>query len=142
MTYRTTTFLLCTLLLAVVSIAQAQPTSDFQREASFASYQSFSDSLVAVTASGDGGAVDAFWQVLKAANQVPFVLGDSIAFLYRGDANQVAWNGAWLAGKAFAAVQPMGQGEVVFLVDNTQYRMFWIGPARMVQNAVMLLPGM
>ncbi|MEL6616476.1 MAG: hypothetical protein AAFQ43_12110, partial [Bacteroidota bacterium] len=47
-----------------------------------------------------------------------------------------------LAGKAFAAVQPMGRGRVVFLVDNTQYRMFWIGPMRLVQNAVMLLPGM
>lgn len=47
-----------------------------------------------------------------------------------------------LSGKAFAAVQPMGSGQVVFLVDNTQYRMFWIGPARLVQNAVMLMPGM
>ena len=47
-----------------------------------------------------------------------------------------------LAGKAFAAVQYMGQGEVVFLPDNTQYRMFWVGPARLMQNAVLLLPGM
>ena len=47
-----------------------------------------------------------------------------------------------LAGNAFAATLPMGEGEVVFLVDNTQYRMFWIGPARMMQNAVMLVPGM
>ena len=47
-----------------------------------------------------------------------------------------------LAGKAFAAVQPMGEGKVVFLVDNTQYRLFWVGPMRLVQNAVMLLPGM
>ena len=47
-----------------------------------------------------------------------------------------------IAGKAFAAVQPLGAGKVVFLVDNTQYRMFWVGPARLVQNAVLLLPGM
>jgi len=47
-----------------------------------------------------------------------------------------------LRGNAFAATLPMGEGEVVFLVDNTQYRMFWIGPARMLQNAVMLVPGM
>ncbi len=47
-----------------------------------------------------------------------------------------------IAGKVFAAVQPMGAGKVVFLVDNTQYRMFWVGPARLVQNAVLLLPGM
>ncbi len=45
------------------------------------------------------------------------------------------------AGKAFAAVQEMGRGNVVFLMDNTQYRMFWVGPARMMQNAVMLIPG-
>jgi hypothetical protein len=43
---------------------------------------------------------------------------------------------------AFAAVEDMGSGKVVFLLDNTQYRMFWVGPSRMVQNAVMLLPGM
>lgn len=44
------------------------------------------------------------------------------------------------AGKAFAAVQGMGSGNLVFLMDNTQYRMFWVGPARMMQNAVMLVP--
>jgi hypothetical protein len=46
-----------------------------------------------------------------------------------------------LAGNVFAAVQPMGEGKIVFLLDNTQYRMFWRGPSRMMQNAVMLLPG-
>ncbi|MEM8909866.1 MAG: peptidase M14, partial [Bacteroidota bacterium] len=47
-----------------------------------------------------------------------------------------------LAGKSFAGVWPMGKGKVVFLMDNTQYRMFWRGPSRMMQNAVMLLKGM
>ncbi|HKK75857.1 MAG TPA: M14 family metallopeptidase [Saprospiraceae bacterium] len=46
-----------------------------------------------------------------------------------------------LAGGSFAGVMEMGQGKVVFLLDNTQYRMFWRGPSRMMQNAVMLLPG-
>ena len=46
-----------------------------------------------------------------------------------------------LAGNTFAAVMPFGQGKIVFLTDNTQYRMFWRGPSRMMQNAVMLLPG-
>jgi hypothetical protein len=45
-----------------------------------------------------------------------------------------------LAGKTFAAVQPYGRGKVVYLADNTQYRMFWLGSARMMQNAVLLLP--
>ncbi len=46
-----------------------------------------------------------------------------------------------LANKTFAGVLPMGRGKVVFLVNNTQYRMFWRGPSRMMQNAVMLMPG-
>lgn len=51
-------------------------------------------------------------------------------------------NLAHLAGHTFAGVLPVGAGKVVFLMDNTQYRMFWLGPSRMMQNAVMLLPGM
>jgi hypothetical protein len=47
-----------------------------------------------------------------------------------------------LAGKVFAGVVAMGQGNVVFLVDNPHYRMFWRGPSRLMQNAVMLMPGM
>ncbi|PHN03716.1 peptidase M14 [Flavilitoribacter nigricans DSM 23189 = NBRC 102662] len=46
-----------------------------------------------------------------------------------------------LAGNTFAGVMSVGQGKVVFLTDNTQYRMFWRGPSRMMQNAVMILPG-
>ncbi|HOY21085.1 MAG TPA: M14 family metallopeptidase [Haliscomenobacter sp.] len=45
-----------------------------------------------------------------------------------------------LAGNTFAGVLPMGQGKVVFLQDNTQFRMFWRGPSRMMQNAVMMVP--
>ena len=47
-----------------------------------------------------------------------------------------------LAGAGFAAVQTMGSGKIVLLVDNTQYRYFWIGPSRLLINAAMLLPGM
>ena len=46
-----------------------------------------------------------------------------------------------LNGKTFAGVVPVGRGKVVLLPDNTHYRMFWRGPSRMMQNAVMLLPG-
>ncbi len=44
-----------------------------------------------------------------------------------------------IAGNTFAAVLPLGQGKIVFLLDNTQYRMFWRGPMRMMENAVLLL---
>lgn len=47
-----------------------------------------------------------------------------------------------LAGNTFAGTVSMGQGHVVLLLDNTQYRMFWVGPARMMLNAIMLVPGM
>ncbi|MEM8484041.1 MAG: M14 family metallopeptidase [Bacteroidota bacterium] len=47
-----------------------------------------------------------------------------------------------LAGKAFAIVAPQGRGKVVMLLDNTQYRMFWVGTARLMQNAVMLVPSL
>jgi len=36
----------------------------------------------------------------------------------------------------------MGDGQIVFLVDNTQYRMFWRGPSRMLQNAAMIVPAL
>jgi hypothetical protein len=49
-------------------------------------------------------------------------------------------NLALLAGHVFAGVKPLGVGHVVLLRDNTQYRMFWRGLSRMMQNAVMLLP--
>jgi len=42
-----------------------------------------------------------------------------------------------LAGNTFAATQSLGQGKIVYLLDNTQYRMFWLGTARMMQNAVL-----
>lgn len=45
-----------------------------------------------------------------------------------------------LAGNTFAGVDKIGRGQIVYLLDNTQYRMFWRGPSRMMQNAVMLLP--
>jgi len=47
-----------------------------------------------------------------------------------------------LSGKTFAGVDRIGDGKIVYLMDNTQYRMFWKGPARMMQNAVMLMPSL
>jgi hypothetical protein len=46
------------------------------------------------------------------------------------------------AGNVFAGVASMGNGKVVLLTDNTQYRMFWRGPERLMINAVMLMPSM
>ena len=47
-----------------------------------------------------------------------------------------------LNGKTMAGVVELGEGQVVLIADNTQYRMFWLGMARMIQNASFLMPGM
>lgn len=47
-----------------------------------------------------------------------------------------------LAGKAFAMVEERGRGKIVLLHENTQYRMFYVGPSRLLLNAVMLVPSM
>ena len=47
-----------------------------------------------------------------------------------------------LAGNTWAGVRPFGQGKIVYFMDNPHYRMFWRGPSRMMQNAVMMVPGM
>jgi hypothetical protein len=46
-----------------------------------------------------------------------------------------------LANNTFAGVLQVGQGKLILLPDNTQYRMFWRGPTRMMLNAVMILKG-
>jgi len=47
-----------------------------------------------------------------------------------------------MAGNLFAGVQQVGSGKVVFLLDKTQYRMFWLGPTRLLINSIMLMHGM
>lgn len=44
-----------------------------------------------------------------------------------------------LAGKTFAGVLQVGEGKIVYLIDNPHYRMFWRGGSRMVQNAAFML---
>ena len=84
-------------------------------------------------------------------NPLAIVPGDNIQTVgwYAKDPDDVLVSGyasqenlKRIAGHSFAAVQNRGRGKVVLLTDNTQYRMFWVGPARLVQNAVMLMPGM
>ena len=60
--------------------------------------------------------------------------------LASGYAPQVALD--TLAGNTWAGVRPLGAGKIVYFIDNPHYRMFWRGPSRMMENAVMLVPGM
>ncbi|WP_420460439.1 M14 family zinc carboxypeptidase [Neolewinella sp.] len=65
---------------------------------------------------------------------------DSTALLAAGYASQP--NLDRLAGNTWAGVRTLGQGKIVYLLDNPHYRMFWRGPSRLMQNAVMIVPGM
>ncbi|MBN1826656.1 MAG: esterase family protein [Candidatus Eisenbacteria bacterium] len=75
------------------------PITECPREEIFPSYGAFLAELDRVTAIEDGeervDALDALWLRLREANQVPFVAGDSVAFLYRGPARAVEWRGDW-----------------------------------------------
>ncbi|MEM1043795.1 MAG: alpha/beta hydrolase-fold protein [Bacteroidota bacterium] len=103
--------LFLTLLLGA-GTAVAQPALPFE------TFQQFTDSLEAVAAIPDPdereAATDAFWDALVAAEQVPFALGDSVAYLYRGPGTTVRlagdhnrWNPSAEAALAF-----VGQSDV------------------------------
>ncbi|MCS6938724.1 MAG: hypothetical protein NZM94_05595, partial [Roseiflexus sp.] len=63
----------------------------------FSSYRAFRDSLnriVAIQNANDRHvAITNFLDALQSANKIPFAIGDSVAFLYRGAATSVRWNG-------------------------------------------------
>ncbi|MEM9997839.1 MAG: alpha/beta hydrolase-fold protein [Bacteroidota bacterium] len=87
--------LLLALLCALVSI----PDTTAQ---GFDSFEAFVDSLDAIGAIPDAAerdaATDALWADLRAAEAIPFAMGEDVAFLWRGSAGQVVVNGdfnAW-----------------------------------------------
>lgn len=89
------------------------------------------EQLYSLKFSDEGLVPSTHWQT------VGYYSKDQESLLVSGYASEENLNK--LAGNAFAGVSEMGSGKVVFLLDNTQYRMFWVGPARLMQNAVMLL---
>jgi enterochelin esterase-like enzyme len=86
-------------VLAVASVsseqapAQLPPDPFVQRAKVFDSYDAFKERLSAISKLPDTertAELDALWKQLSEANQVPFALGDRVAFLYRGPATAVA----------------------------------------------------
>ncbi len=80
------------LLLCLVFTAGSRAAAG-QEDFPFSTFEAFTDSLAAVagipdTAARDA-AMDALWNDLVAAGQVPFRLGDEAAFLWRGAASAV-----------------------------------------------------
>ncbi len=63
---------------------------------------------------------------------------DAKSLLKSGYASQE--NIARLAGQSYSAVANVGSGKIIAFPENTQFRMFWLGPTRMMQNAALLMP--
>jgi enterochelin esterase-like enzyme len=82
--------LLCMLMQSVFS-------SSALLAQSFPSYRAFRDSLSRIEMIADaterGTTLNAFFNVMQSAGKIPFALRDSAAFLYRGAASSVRWNG-------------------------------------------------
>lgn len=106
-------------LLSGPARGQAPPDPAFRRDSLFASYTAFKAALT--TAAADPAALDAFWSRLRAAGQVPYAQGDSVAFLYRGPAAAVAWHGDFDAWGRAGGVASQGRrlgGSDVWILEH------------------------
>ncbi|MFN3426399.1 MAG: alpha/beta hydrolase-fold protein [Candidatus Thermochlorobacter sp.] len=90
MTKKLLALALC-LLLALAQV-HAQPSPQ-----SFSSFQAWRDTLLQLALQSTDAAgrakLDAFWSAMRQARRIPFAIGDSVGFLYRGNASSVRWNG-------------------------------------------------
>jgi enterochelin esterase-like enzyme len=96
--------LLGCLLLQTAAAAQepAPPDPCVKRVPLYKSYADFHAEITAIAATLDprerAKRLDRFWNRLRSHNQIPFAIGDRVAFLFRGEANSVEWRGdlnAW-----------------------------------------------
>lgn len=88
-------FLLLIISISCTKAEQPEPESTFYHE--FESYEDFKQTLTRIAIIGDPlereNTLSVFWDSLKANNQIPFVYGESVAFLYSGTASSVSWAG-------------------------------------------------
>lgn len=79
-------------LLLAMAQASAQPSPQ-----SFSSFQAWRDTLFQLASQSADSAgrarLNAFWSAMLEARRIPFAIGDSVGFLYRGNASSVRWNG-------------------------------------------------
>lgn len=91
--------LLGCLLLRPAALAQepAPPDPCVKRIPIYKSYAEFKSEVDAIATTLDprerAKRLDRFWNRLRNHHQVPFAVGDRVAFLYRGEANTVEWRG-------------------------------------------------
>jgi hypothetical protein len=91
--------LLGCLILQASAMAQepAPPDPCVKRIPLYKTYAEFRSEVDAIATTLDprerAKRLDRFWSRLRNHNQVPFAVGDRVAFLYRGEANTVEWRG-------------------------------------------------
>lgn len=72
-------------------------TPTFSQTWNFSTYDAFKDTLNRITAISDptirNSTVTAFINSLKSKQQIPFRIGNQVAFIYRGNFSSVKWNG-------------------------------------------------
>ncbi|MEO0587481.1 MAG: hypothetical protein AAF078_07570 [Planctomycetota bacterium] len=101
----------------VTAVAHAQPLPgpDFERLPLYDSYDQFRVALDAAAGSADPADLDAFWNALRAAGQVPYAQDGRVAFLYRGNAGSVAFAGdhnGWNPNAGSARAARVGASDV------------------------------
>ncbi|MEO0531378.1 MAG: alpha/beta hydrolase-fold protein [Planctomycetota bacterium] len=108
-------------LLPAITRAQSPPDPNYVREPIFDTYEEFRAALDAATGLADTAertaAVDALWNDLTDAGQVPFAIGDQAAFLYRGSASSVSWRGDFNRWGEAPGVR-LGQSDI-WLLERT-----------------------
>lgn len=83
------------IVLSCNSIEQPQgKITDYHEFQSFSDFKETLSNIIAITDPAEREtSLSVFWDSLKANNQIPFVLKDSVAFLYKGAYTSVAWAG-------------------------------------------------
>lgn len=94
------------ILAGFIAVASLQTISCQTAGYPFRSFTEFRNALGQVVTIADPAEresqVNALWSRLKGDNQIPYRFGDSVAFLYRGEATAVAWAGdfnGWKPGQ-------------------------------------------
>jgi len=92
-------------LLAVLSVQAAICQPAGYPYISFPEFRKAVDQIGSIPDPGQrNNQANSLWDKLKGDNQIPFRLGDSVAFLYRGEAKTVSWAGD------FSGWKPAQQG--------------------------------
>jgi len=82
-------------LTAIISCTKADDTEEVSKPdyRKFNSFSDFSSVITKLASDADNTKINVFWDSLVNNHQVPFIYGDSVAFLYKGNVSSVKWAG-------------------------------------------------